>query len=189
MGALAMGAIYVNSNGYLVGRMSEREKELRYAADAALQVGKSRLNNDPFALPDTGYVSLESGAAVLGASGVPIAGVTYNLYAGPTGSTTGQFGRYASAISEAIGPRGARGARFVRRLEMQQESFARFAYWTNKETNPSGGIIYFANGDALWGPVWSNDVITIHSSGATFHDDVTTAETINGAGNGTFKKP
>jgi hypothetical protein len=70
-------------------------------------------------------------------------------------------------VAEAKGPR---GARFVRRLEMQQESFARYAYWSNKEKTSSGGTIYFANGDVLWGPVWSNDIITIHSSGATFND-------------------
>lgn len=185
MGALAMGAIYLNSNGQLVGRMAEREKELRYAADAALQVGKSRLNNDPFAMPDSGYTMLVSDGAVLGADGQAIAGVRYNLWAGPTGSTTGQFGRFGSVVAEAIGPR---GARFIRRLELQQESFARYAYWTNKEKTPAGGTIYFANGDVLWGPVWSNDYITIHSSGATFNDDVTTAELINSPNYGTFKK-
>lgn len=185
MGALAMGAIYLQSNGQLLGLSAEREKELRYAADAALQVGKSRLNNDPFAMPDTGYATLVSNGAVLGANGQAIAGVTYNLWAGPTGSTTGQFGRFGSVVAEAIGPR---GARFVRRLELQQESFARYAYWTNKEKTSSGGTIYFASGDVLWGPVWSNDYITIHSTGATFHNDVTTAKQINSPGYATFDK-
>lgn len=185
MGALAMAAIYLGSNASLIGRMAEREKELRYAADAALQIGKSRLNNDPTALPDTGYAQLVSSGSVLGAGGAPIPGVTYNLYAGPTGSTTGQFGRFGSVVAEAVGPR---GARFVRRLELQQESFARYAYWSNNEKTSSGGTIYFASGDVLWGPVWSNDIITIHSSGATFNDDVTTAQTISSPGYGTFKK-
>lgn len=185
MGALSMGAIYLNSNGQLLGLTAEREKELRYAADAALQIGKSRLNNDPFAMPDTGYSQLVSNGAVLGANGQPIAGVTYSLWAGPTGSTTGQFGRFGSVVAEATGPR---GAKFVRRLELQQESFARYAYWTNKEKTTSGGTIYFASGDVLWGPVWSNDYITIHSSGATFKDDVTTAQQINSPGYGNFDK-
>ena len=48
----------------------------------------------------------------------------------------------------------------MRRLELSQESFAKFAYWTNSENNASGGTIVFASGDALWGPVWSNDTIT-----------------------------
>lgn len=185
MGALAMGAIYLTSNGQLLGITAEREKELRYAADAALQVGKSRLNNDPYAMPDTGYATLVMGGAVMGAGGQAIPNVTYNLWAGPTGSTTGQFGRFGSVVAEAVGPR---GARFVRRLELQQESFARYAYWTNKEKMASGATIYFASGDVLWGPVWSNDYITIHSSGATFHDDVTTAQQVVSPGYGTFDK-
>ena len=74
------------------------------------------------------------------------------------------------------------GTGFVRRLELSQESFAKFAYWTNSENNASGGTIVFANGDALWGPVWSNDTITIGAGGATFHDDVgTAAPVINNA--------
>ncbi len=75
----------------------------------------------------------------------------------------------------------------MRRLELTQESFAKFAYWTNSETN-SGSTIYFANGDQLWGPVWSNDDINIASSGATFHDVVGTAGAVNGVGYGTFAK-
>ncbi len=91
--------------------------------------------------------------------------MTVNLYAGPTGSTSGQFGRFASVVAEA---RDRNGTGFVRRLELSQESFAKFAYWTNSENNASGGTIVFANGDALWGPVWSNDTITIGTGGATF---------------------
>lgn len=185
MGALAAAAIYLNSNAGLIGRMTEREKEMRYSADAALQIGKSLLNNDPTALPDSGYRVLMSGGTLVGVGGVPIAGLTYNLYTGPTGSTTGQFGRFGSVVSEVIGPR---GARFVRRLELEQESFARYAYWTNQEKNSSGGTIYFAGGDVLWGPVWSNDIISIHSTGATFNDEVGTAQTVSGSGFGTFVK-
>src|SRR5690606_17799918 len=67
VGALAMGAIYVTGTGGVLGRLSERERELRYAADAALQIGKSRLNNDPFALPDSGYTVLDSNQTIASA--------------------------------------------------------------------------------------------------------------------------
>ena len=183
--ALAMGAILLTGNASLIGKHSERERDLRYAADAALQMGKSRLNNDPDALPDTGYQAMTSNATLRMADGTQIPNVKYNLYVGPTGSTTGQFGRFASVVSEVTGPR---NAKFVRRLELQQESFARYAYWTNQETTATGGTIVFTGGDVLWGPVWSNDVITINSSGAVFNDEVGTAKTISGASNGTFKK-
>ena len=64
----------------------------------------------------------------------PIPGLTVNLYVGPTGSTSGQFGRFASVVAEA---RDANGTGFVRRLELSQESFAKFAYWTNSENRPT----------------------------------------------------
>lgn len=185
IGALAMAAIYLTSNGHLIGGMADREKELRYAADASLQIGKSLLNNDPIALPDSGYRTLVTNGTLKNSSGQVIPNLTYNLYIGPTGSTTGQFGRFASVVSEAVGPR---NARFVRRLELEQESFARYAYWTNVEKDPSGNTIYFGGGDVLWGPVWSNDVITIHSTGATFKNEVGTAKSVSSAGYGTFEQ-
>ena len=98
----------------------------------------------------------------------PSADVKVNVWVGPTGSTTGQFGRFASIVAQAVDNR---GTGFVRRLEVTQESFAKFAYWSNAESM-LGTTIYFNSGDQLWGPVWSNDVIHIGSGGATFHDDV-----------------
>lgn len=181
--ALAMAAIYSGSNAGLLTSSYDREREFKYAAEAAIGIGKSRLNNDALALPDTGFAVLLSNATLNGADGEPLPGVTLNLYVGPTGSTSGQFGRYASVVAEA---KDARGSRFVRRLELAQESFAKYAYWSNRENN--GQIIYFGGNDNLWGPVWSNDVISIHSSRATFHGNVGTAKTISGVGFGTFVK-
>src|SRR4030081_902148 len=147
-------------------------------------MGKRRLNTDPLALPDTSFTTLVSGQPVIGADGIPLPGVTVNLYAGPTGSAAGQFGRFASVVAEA---RDQQGPRLVRRLELTQESFARYAYWSNRETN-NGQTIYFGNGDNLWGPVWSNDNISIASSGAWFHNEMGTAKSISGKPYGTFSR-
>lgn len=185
MAALAASAVYMAGNAGLLATSTDREREFKYGAEAAMAIGKSRLNTDPLVLPDTGFVTILSGQAITGADGQTLPGVTVNLYTGPTGSTSGQFGRFASVVAEA---RDASGARFVRRLELTQESFARFAYWSNKETNSGGGTIYFANQDNLWGPVWSNDNISIASSGAKFHGDVGTAKTISGKNYATFDK-
>jgi hypothetical protein len=184
MAALAASAVYLAGNAGLLTTSTDREREFKYGAEAAMAMGKSRLNVDPLALPDTGYVTLMSNQQVMGADGQYLPGVNVNLYVGPTGSTSGQFGRFASVVAEA---RDATGARFVRRLELTQESFAKFAYWSDKETN-NGSTIWFANNDNLWGPVWSNDVISIASSGAKFHGDVGTAKTITGKSYGTFDK-
>jgi hypothetical protein len=185
MAALAASAVYLAGNAGLIGTSIDREREFKYGAEAAMAIGKSRLNTDPLVLPDTGFVTVMSGQQIKGADGAYLPGVTVNMYIGPTGSTTGQFGRFASVVAEA---RDATGARFVRRLELTQESFARFAYWSDKEKDVNGGTIYFANGDNLWGPVWSNDAISIFSSGAHFHDAVGTALSISGKNYGTFDK-
>ncbi|MGH7719126.1 MAG: PilX N-terminal domain-containing pilus assembly protein [Gemmatimonadaceae bacterium] len=184
LSALAASAILLTSGTTLLGKYFHREREFKYSAEAALAIAKSRLNNDPEALPDSSYVVLMSNAPVNGADGTPITGVRVNLYAGPTGSTSGQFGRFASVVADA---RDAAGSRFVRRLELAQESFAKFAYWSNRESN-NGNTIYFGGGDALFGPVWSNDDIHIASSGAKFFDEVGTAGTIEGVGYGTYAK-
>lgn len=181
---LGVGAIYLAGNATILASSYDREREFKYASEAALALGKSRLNYDPLALPDTGYETLLSGATILGADGAVLPGVRVNLFVGPSGSTSGQFGRFASVVGEA---RDASGARFVRRLELIQDSFAKYAYWSNRETN-NGQVIYFGNNDNLWGPVWSNDVINIASSGATFNDEVGTAKSIAGVGNGRFRR-
>ena len=184
MGALALSAIVLTGNAGLVGASYDKEADLRYAAETGLSIGKARLNFDPAALPDTGYETLLSNYRIHAADSQAVDGVTVSVYAGPSGSTSGQFGRFASLVAEA---RDTRGTGFVRRLELVQESFAKYAYWSKSESN-TGGTIYFGSGDNLWGPVFSDDKISIASTGATFHDEVSTAQTIAGASYGTFVK-
>jgi len=181
IGALALSAIYLTENASLLSKSYEREDDLKYASEAALAIGKAELNFNPAALPSTSYVALMSDKPVLGADGQPVPGVAVDVYLGQTGSTTGQFGRFASLVAKAYTPN---GTGFARRLELSQESFAKYAYWTNSE----GTNISFGNGDQLFGPVWSNDDIHIMSSGATFRDSVGTAGTIVGTSYGTFSK-
>jgi hypothetical protein len=186
IGALALSAIYLTANASLLAKTYEKEDDLKYASEAALQIGKAALNFNPAALPNTSFVQLLSNRPMQTADGGTVPGVVVNLFAGPTGSTSGQFGRFASVVAEARDPN---GTGFVRRLELTQESFAKYAYWTNSENQAGGGTIVFGNNDAIWGPVWSNDTINIDNSGASFHDDVgTAAPLIVNASRGTFFK-
>ena len=185
LAALAVSAIFLSSNATILSKNFDRERDFRYAAEAALAIGKSRVNNDTSAVPDTGFAALLSGGAVTAADGTTLPGIAVNLWVGRSGATTGQYGSYVSVIAEA---RDARGSRFIRRLELAEENFAKFAYWSDRESNLSNQTIYFNNNDILYGPVWSNDVIHIASGRATFFDDVGTAKTIDGIGYGTFKR-
>jgi hypothetical protein len=187
LAALALSAIFMTSGGSMLTRHYDREREFRYAAEAALAMGKSRLHTDTsLVLPDTGYVTLLSNAQIMGADGQELPGVRVNLYAGRTGSTTGQFGLYASLVAEA---RDNSGARYVRRLELAEENFARFLGFTNQNQATPG---YFAKGHVFVGPMWSNDIVYIADwaphIGAEFRDDLGTARTITGKTGGIYFK-
>ncbi len=180
LGALALSAVYLAGNTKIGAGLSNRAADLQYAADAALQMGKSYINADPDAMPETGYREITFNGGVLkDASNAVIPGVQVRVWAGPTGATSGQFGAFGSVIAEA---RDQTGAKVVRRLELAQENFARFAYWSNRE-NRSGTPLWFNGGDVIVGPTWSNDTLRIALKGALpfaaqFRDVVGTARVV-----------
>jgi hypothetical protein len=177
--ALAAGAIFLTSSSYLISKEHEQEDDLRNAADAGIELGRSALNGNPALFPDSGYVTFQNNQPVLDASGNQVPGMTQSIYFGPTGSSTGQYGIFGSVVS-VISNRS--GAVAVRRGELSQESFARYAYYTNSE----GSGICFGGGDQIFGPMHTNDDMCIYSSGARFHSTVDVSGTITGVSYGTF---
>ncbi len=178
--AISAGAIVLSGTERQLRSYSKTQVDLRYLAELGAEMGLSRVNRDELALPDTGYSALELGYPVTDAFGEPIPGIEINIYAGRSGSATGISGNYASIVGQAVG----RGGSVIVRYEITEESFAKFAYFSDSE----GGNIWFAGGDQLFGPVHSNDQIKVHPTGATFHSDVTTAEDVLNPGNGDFRK-
>lgn len=177
--SLAAAAIFLTSSVTQVSKGHEREEELRNAADAGIELGRSALNGNPALFPDTGYQALALNQPVLDANGVAIPGVTRSIYYGPTGSSTGQYGIFGSVVSVI---QDATGAVVVRRGELAQESFAKFAYYTDDE----GSGICFGGGDNIFGPLHTNDDMCIYSSGARFRSTVEVAGLISGKNYGTF---
>lgn len=176
---VATSAAMLGSSSWLLSQYKERQSSLAAIADAGLEEGRARINGNKALYPDSLYNTIENAAAVTDASGKVIPGVRRWTYAGPIGVTTGQYGVFGSVVTVA---ETSNGDRVVRRLEVVQESFSKFAYFTDVE--PSS--IAFGGGDQLFGPVHSNDNIRIYSSGATFHGPVTTGGTISGRNYGTF---
>ena len=168
LSALVIGATAVSMNAGLIRRYSERLGTVDAAAVAGLEEARSRLNGTPTLYPDTGYVTLENAVAVRDANGTIIPGLTRSTWAGPSGVASGQFGVVGSIISQV---QDASNIRVVRRMEVNQESFAKYSYFTDDE----GSGICFGGGDNIYGPVHSNDDICIYSSGARFRDLVRTA--------------
>lgn len=179
VGSLAAAATILGSNHLLVNNYYERQSELETAADAGLDLGRAMLNGVDSLYPDSGYTVLEAGAPITDAAGDTIPGAQRWLYAGPSGVTSGQYGVFGSIIS-VVGDAG--GARVIRRSQIFQESFAKYAYFTDIEP----ATISFGGGDQIFGPVHSNSQIKIYSSGATFHGPVRTASNVPTPWNGTF---
>jgi hypothetical protein len=179
--AIAAGAAILGSNTTLINKYHDRLSTLETVADAGLEEARSAVNGNKTLYPDTGYRILEAGVAVYTAGGAVIPGIKRWTYVGPVGVTSGQYGVFGSALTVV---KDAQGNTVVRRGEVFQESFAKYAYFTNIE-----GAIQFAANDQLFGPVFSNDQINIASGspGATFWGPIATAKTITNRANGNYK--
>jgi hypothetical protein len=180
--SVAIGAIMLSGNANLIGRYHAKEAEMRASADAGLEIGRDTVNGTLGILPDAGFVTLQSGAPVLDASGAVIPGYTRSIFAGRSGATTGQFGTYASVISRIDDNAGR--AVVVRRAELAQESFAQFARFDDTTLS----TIVFANGIQVFGPIHTNGTLYVGNIGspAVFHGLTTTSSSINSVSNGIF---
>lgn len=180
--SLAIGIIMMMGNTNLITKFHAKEAMMEGAADAGLEWGRDQLNANAVVLPLTGYVTLASAATVTDASGAVIPGFTRSVYAGRSGNTTGQFGVYASIISEI---RDARGAVVVRRVQLSQDSFAKYAEFT--DTFPGGLCVGFGN--VKFGPVHSNTNYNLCGTGpAIFNGLLTVHGSISNQGVGTYNK-
>lgn len=188
--AIAIAAVMMTLNATLIGKNSERVSVLDAVALTGLEEARSRLNKTSSLYPTVGFTTWENNVAVRDASDAVIPKVYRSTYIGPSGITSGQYGVVGSIITVA---RDSFGNAAVRRLEVNQESFSKFAYFTNFETDTASNTIVFGNGDQLRGPVHSNDLMRIAGSptpAATFFNQVTTANaSINNQSNATFGVP
>ncbi|HXE57791.1 MAG TPA: hypothetical protein VNK43_07315 [Gemmatimonadales bacterium] len=161
---IAIGVVVMTSSGTIIARFHATEAMMTAAADAGLERARDTLNGG-VALPTApgSFVTLEQNATVRDAYGNPIPGFTRSLYAGATGSRTGQYGIFASAISVI---ENARGAVVVRRIELKQDPFSRFARFFNT-WDPN---VMWGRNEVIFGPVHSNQgmVVQTGSPGATF---------------------
>jgi hypothetical protein len=179
LAALAMSAIFMASSSGLMTRYYDRERNYRYAAEQALQIGVSRLAKDTsIHLADTGYMQLMSSASLTDANGVTIPNTIVNLYVGLTGNTTGQFGQFASLIAEVNDASG--NTKYFRRLELMAQNFARYTYFTN--TFPT--TVCLGNNEFVKGLAFSNQG-WYSCAAATYYDTVSAAGTVSG-GSPTF---
>jgi len=181
VGVIATTAVVIGSSHTLSSRFYAQRSVLDAAAIEGIEFARARINADDDLYPADGYNTLESGVSVKDADGNDIPGLKRWTYVGPTGQTSGQYGVFGSIVSEVRDPS---GASVIRRGQVYQESFAKYAYFTDFE--PSN--ISFGGGDQIFGPVHTNSPLKIYASGATFHDETRTAADVRGENYATFKK-
>lgn len=185
---IAVGAIMMLGRGQLVSRLQTREAEMVAIADAGLEWARDTINGGGVTPPTTGFVTLENGVQVRDAGNNIVPGYWRWTYAGRSGNTTGQEGVYASVIS-VIRDQSTASSRavVVRHLQLNQESFAKFARFDDTTTSS----VRFANGITVTGPLHTNQQLWVGFGGtppeATFFGPVTTAAGISSVSNGSFR--
>jgi len=181
--AIVIVASTTTLNARLISQNSERSTALYNVAQAGLEEVRNTLNThpgDPTYFKDSGEVMVEDHVPATDASGSVIPHVFRTSWAGPSFSTSGQYGIYGTIIVKAEDDF---GNAVYHRGTVFQDTFAKYAYFSNDENG-----IYFGGGDQVYGPVHSNDKISIAPSGVEFHYAVTTAKTIVSPGSGIFDK-
>jgi len=153
---------------------------LRSAADSGVEIGRAALNASPTLFPDSGYVTLQADQTLKDADGNAIPGFTRSIYFGPTSSSAGRLGTVATVLSVVRDRRGR--PLFVRRSELEQESFARYRHFMASQ----GQGICFGNRAQFYGPLYVGGDLCIYSSGARFRSTVEATGTITGLSYATF---
>lgn len=178
MAALVLSAIYLNSLGTIVSGLRERERDFRYAAEAALALGKSRVNRDTLlAIPADSFSTLFRDTTLVDATGAAVPRARVTLHYAFTGDTTGRFGEFVTLLARASDDV---GTRHVRRLDLTAESFSRFAMFTNTW---QAGLAY-GSGEFIRGRSHSNgNWRSSGTPGPIYFDTVSAVGTITGTAN------
>lgn len=188
-GAVALHASMLGMNTFLTQRASDRTAVLDDAALAGIEEARNRLNARIDSVPMVGYGMVEDGVAIPNSHAA-----RRWTYVGRRGNTnglanTGEFGVMGHIISVV---RDGAGNQTIRRAEIYQESFARYADFTDLSRRADGAALFWAQGMVAAGPVHSNDTIRVWTNTpwpqATFREDVTTHRVVQGHAAALFTK-
>ncbi|MCC6245638.1 MAG: hypothetical protein IT353_22595 [Gemmatimonadaceae bacterium] len=186
---LALATSMLTMSNKLVQVGSDRAAAVDDAAIGALEMERSRLNARLDSIPVDGYLTVADGEQI---SGTNIRRTIWVSRLGNSDSlrNAGEFGVQAEVVAKA---EDSFGNVAIRRSQLFQESFARYASFTDMARSTNGSLLYWALGAQAQGPVHSNDTINVWSGATpnpqvTFHDVVTTARIVTNKTKASFKK-
>ena len=172
---LAIAAIFMSSSAGLLSRFYDREREFRLSAESGIQIARSRLTRDTaMMIPDTGIRQLIAGAQMTDADGVTLPRGRVNVYAAVTGDTSGLFLPHITLVAVSYDDN---GTRHVRRVDLERESFSRYALFA--DSFPSGRTHGPGN---VTGRVHTNQMWRGSTFGNSYRDTVTAVTGVSGVG-------
>ena len=173
---IALASAMMVMGGTLVQASSDRAAAVDDAALAGLEEARNRLNAKLDTIPNAGYRTVESSATIANTNGVTRTTWVARIGNADSLANAGEFGVQGEIVSRAID---VSGNVAIRRSLVNQQSFARYAYFTDQSKLWNGSILWFANGWTAQGPLHSNDSLYIFTGTppqAIFKDVVTTAK-------------
>jgi hypothetical protein len=186
---LALATSMITMSSRLVQAGSDRAAAVDDAALSALEVERSRMNARLDTVPVEGFRTVADNELVSGTN------IRRSIWISRLGNSdslrnAGEFGVQAEVVARAVDPLGNVA---IRRAELFQESFARYASFTDLARSTSGAILFWALGAQAQGPVHSNDTINVWGGATpnpqvTFHDAVTTARIVTNQGRAVFRR-
>lgn len=187
--AIALVGTMMATTGTIIQNASDRSSALDDAALSGLEEARNRLNAQLDSVPLTGYRTVEDEASPSAYPGVRRSTWLARLGNPDSLSAVGEYGVQAEIVSRATD---ALGGVAIRRMEVFQESFARYAAYTNVGRTTNGRELWWALGNQAQGPVHSNDTIRVWAGSptpqATFHDKVSTARVVLNKGYAEFRQ-
>ena len=138
---LALASGMMAMSGKLVQVGSDRASSVDDAALTALSLARSRLNARLDTVPLEGYRTVANNQSAGG-------GITRSVWISRIGNSdslasVGEFGVQAEVVAQA---KDAFGNTTILREQLYQESFARYASFTDKARSTAGWLLYWALG-------------------------------------------
>ncbi len=186
---VALASAMMAMSGNLIQAGSDRAAALDDAAISALEDERSRMNAKIDTVPLDGYLTVASNQAISGST------IKRSIWISRLGNSdslqnVGEFGVQSEIVAKT---EDAFGNVAIRRAQMYQQSFARYASFTDKSRSTAGYALYWALGAQAQGPVHSNDTIWVWNGStpspqATFFDAVTTSSIVLNKAYAVYKK-